>query len=84
MVHGSPGSDEDLDPGMILIENTVAVERSTEYGVKWTASCGDELMNPCRDLDDAVRHAEKVNGCIVERVTYITGWEPYFGEPDSG
>jgi hypothetical protein len=78
--------DDKLDrgSGVILIDNLMAVEKITEYGVRWAGTFGEEIITQCATLNGAVRYAEKVSGCLMERVTYVTGWEPYFGEPDPG
>jgi hypothetical protein len=69
---------------VILIDNLMAVQKITEYGVRWTGGDGDPVITECTTLNGAVRYAEKVNGCLMERITYVTEWEPYFGEPDTG
>jgi hypothetical protein len=70
---------------VIIIDSLIATEKITEYGVRWAGSYpGDEpVIQCCADLRQATRYAEKVNGVIMERVTYITEWEPYFGETAS-
>jgi hypothetical protein len=75
---------EKQDQEMILVAGIIAAERITEYAVKWTGSFGDEIITQCATLNGAVRYAEKVNGCLMERVTYIAQWEPYFGETGTG
>ena len=64
----------------ISIENLQITTRIVDYAVSYTSGHdGRRIVAKQDNLPTAIRNAAKLDGRVVEQVSFVTDWEPYLG-----
>jgi hypothetical protein len=55
--------------------------RIVEYGVRYSGCTGEPKTMEQEDLESATQAAAKLDGYVMQRITFVTEWEPHFDTP---